>query len=79
MRRNTGLRHKSGSWVWVLAKGKVIARDTEGRPLRIVGTHLDITERKRAEEALRLIRDIPWILLSSIARMRCGFPTIQGP
>ena len=48
------LRHRMGSWVWVLAKGKVIARDTGGKALRAVGTHLDITERKRAEEALEL-------------------------
>jgi len=47
------LRHKSGNWVWVLTKGKVTARDASGRPLHMAGTHLDITERKRAEEALR--------------------------
>jgi two-component system cell cycle sensor histidine kinase/response regulator CckA len=44
------LRHKSGSWVWILDKGKVISRDAAGTPLRAVGTHLDITDRKRAEE-----------------------------
>jgi PAS domain S-box-containing protein len=44
------LRHKAGHWVWVLSKGKVIARDTDGKPLRMCGTHLDITERKTAEE-----------------------------
>lgn len=47
------LRHKDGSWVWVLDKGRVISRDPEGKPLLAAGTHLDITERKRAEEALR--------------------------
>ena len=46
------LRHKSGRWVWVLDKGKVIERDAEGRPLRACGTHLDVTERKEAEEHL---------------------------
>ncbi|MHC1729637.1 MAG: PAS domain S-box protein [Syntrophobacteraceae bacterium] len=46
-------RHKSGSWLWVLTKGKVITRDEAGRPVRIVGTHLDITERKLSEEAIR--------------------------
>ena len=44
------LRHKSGEWIWVLAKGKVIERDAAGRPLRACGTHLDITERRRAAE-----------------------------
>ena len=47
------LRHKSGEWVWVLDKGRVFERDDEGNPLRACGTHLNITERKRAEEALR--------------------------
>ncbi len=46
------LRHKSGSWVWILDRGKVLARDAAGRPLRMAGTHLDITERRRAEQAL---------------------------
>jgi two-component system, cell cycle sensor histidine kinase and response regulator CckA len=47
------LRHKSGSWVWVLSRGKVIARDATGKPLRAVGTHLDVTERRLKDEALR--------------------------
>jgi len=46
------LRHKDGHWVWVLTRAKVVERDPEGRPLRMTGTHLDITERKRAEEEL---------------------------
>lgn len=45
------LRHRTdGRWVWVMVRGKVMARDAEGRALRIVGTMLDITERKRYEE-----------------------------
>lgn len=43
------VRCKDGSWKWVLTRGMVIARDEQGRPLRMVGTHTDITERKRAE------------------------------
>ncbi|MEW6262881.1 MAG: PAS domain S-box protein [Thermodesulfobacteriota bacterium] len=46
------LRHKSGGWIWVLGKGKVIERDDNGNPLRACGTHLDITDRKQAEMAL---------------------------
>jgi PAS domain S-box-containing protein len=46
------LKHKSGEWIWVLDKGRVIKRDAKGKPLRMCGTHLDITERKQAEEAL---------------------------
>ncbi|MGD0228847.1 MAG: PAS domain S-box protein [Syntrophorhabdales bacterium] len=49
----TRMRTKSGDWAWILARGKVVECGTDGRPLRMVGTHKDITERKRAEEALR--------------------------
>jgi len=47
------MRHKSGRWVWVLNTGRVIDRDAEGRPLRLCGTHQDVTKRKQDEEALR--------------------------
>ena len=47
------LRHKSGGYAWVLDKARVIERDEQGRALRICGTHLDITQRKQAEESLR--------------------------
>lgn len=40
---------KSGKWVWVLDKGKVTHRDVKGRPLRFVGTCLDITEAKQIQ------------------------------
>lgn len=46
------LRHKNGNWVWILTKGKVIARSEEGKPLLMYGTHQDITERKLAEQEL---------------------------
>jgi len=40
---------RDGTWKWVLSRGMVIARDAAGKPLRMVGTHTDITERKRQE------------------------------
>lgn len=43
---------KHGGWKWVLARGQVTARDASGRPLRMVGTHADITDRKRVETRL---------------------------
>ena len=46
------LRHKNGNWIWVLARGKVIAWTEDGKPLLMYGTHQDITERKQAEEVL---------------------------
>jgi PAS domain S-box-containing protein len=45
---------KSGNWMWVLDRGKVFTRDEKGQPIRMVGTELDITERRRLEQELRL-------------------------
>ncbi|MBK8858645.1 MAG: PAS domain-containing protein [Opitutaceae bacterium] len=47
------LRHADGHWVWVLDRGRVVARDAGGRALRITGTHVDISARKALEEQLR--------------------------
>ncbi len=47
---------KDGQWKWVLSRGLVISRDAAGRPLRMVGTHTDVTAAKLAE-ALRVERD----------------------
>jgi diguanylate cyclase (GGDEF)-like protein/PAS domain S-box-containing protein len=40
---------KDGSWKWVLTRGMLISRDEQGRPLRMIGTHTDITSRKASE------------------------------
>ena len=47
------LRAKDGSWVWILDRGQVTQRDDAGRATRMAGVHIDITERKQAEIALR--------------------------
>ena len=47
------LRHKDGHYIHVLSRGFPVRREPGGPVVRIVGTHLDITERKRTEEALR--------------------------
>jgi PAS domain S-box-containing protein len=41
--------HKNGSLVWVICSGKVIEWDKEGNAVRMVGCHIDITDRKLAE------------------------------
>lgn len=52
------MRHADGSWRWIEAHGEIINRDFSGRPVRICGTHQDITERKVLEDdlALNLVR-----------------------
>jgi PAS domain S-box-containing protein len=47
------MQSKSGEWKWILDRGQVIERDEQGKPLRMLGIHKDITQRKRAEETLR--------------------------
>jgi PAS domain S-box-containing protein len=47
------LKARSGDWKWILSRGKAISRDADGRALRIIGTHVDITGRKQIEGALR--------------------------
>ncbi len=47
------LRHRDGHWVWIHANGRIMARDAERRPTRMVGTHMDISAAKRAEAQLQ--------------------------
>lgn len=46
------MKHKDGHWVWVLDRGKVFEWDEEGKPLRMCGSHTDVTEIKAKEKAL---------------------------
>jgi PAS domain S-box-containing protein len=46
------MKHRDGSWVWVLDRGKVATWDSSGKPLLMLGTHQDITMRKEAEAKL---------------------------
>ena len=43
------MRCKDGSWKWILSRGMVFSRDAQGRPLRMIGTHTDISQRKNSE------------------------------
>jgi PAS domain S-box-containing protein len=46
-------RTRSGDWKWTLLLGRFVEWDARGAPLRMIGTHLDISARKQAEEQLR--------------------------
>ncbi|MEO8312688.1 MAG: PAS domain-containing protein, partial [Caldimonas sp.] len=43
------VRHKAGHWVWLLSRGKVVERDGLDTPVRMTGTHMDLTRRKSTE------------------------------
>ena len=44
---------KDGTYKWILDRGKVVAWQPDGRPLRVIGTHSDVSRRKEFEESLR--------------------------
>jgi PAS domain S-box-containing protein len=52
------MRAKDGEWRWILSRGKVVARDASGRPLRLTGTNRDVTARRRTEDQLRQSHEV---------------------
>jgi len=52
------MRCADGGWRWMLARGKVITRAEDGRPLRLIGTHSDITARVETERSLNLMATV---------------------
>ncbi len=46
-------RHKNGGTVWIICTGRVIQWDEQGNPLRLIGCHIDISDRKLVEAQLR--------------------------
>lgn len=52
------MRHKHGEWIWILARGLVVRRDDEGNPLRMIGSHSDITKRKQSEATCQLAASV---------------------
>jgi len=60
------LKHRSGEWIWALSIGKVVEYDEIGKPARISGVILNITERKKAEEELARERNLLRILIDHL-------------
>ncbi len=69
------VRHRDEDWVWVLDRGRLVSRTEDGKPEWMVGTHLEITERKHAEQRLEeseakyrnLVENAPVVLFRSEA------------
>lgn len=56
---------KSGEWKWIANYGKVVRRDEDGNPLRMAGTHKDISDRHRAEEQVQLLKTMAFAIAQS--------------
>ncbi|WP_404301015.1 diguanylate cyclase domain-containing protein [Alicycliphilus denitrificans] len=57
------MRRKDGGYQWVQDRGRVTARDAQGRPLRLIGTKIDVTERRALRERLdRLVGNVPGMI-----------------
>jgi diguanylate cyclase len=59
-------RHRDGHWVWILSRGKPVAWDENGTPIRTVGTDTDITRLKHAESELAEEKERLRVTLESI-------------
>ena len=59
------LRTKDGGWRWILDRGRITQRDPQGRGLRMIGTHADITDRKLAERSLAYLVTLETVLLET--------------
>ena len=68
-------RTRQGEWKWILSQGRIVERDSDGRPLRMLGTHLDLSEQKRAEERIRQERQQLYDLLDGLP----GYVYLQAP
>ncbi|MDD4507094.1 MAG: diguanylate cyclase, partial [Sulfurospirillaceae bacterium] len=49
------MRHRDGQWVWIEGSGAVVERDNDGQPLRLAGTHKNISFRKQAAEEMSFL------------------------
>ena len=60
------LKCKDGSWKWILVRGIVVSRDEQIRPLRMIGTHTDISKQKQLQETLQASLKEKVILLNEV-------------
>jgi PAS domain S-box-containing protein len=59
-------RTKTGAWKWIRSIGKVIESDAGGKPLRMIGTHTDISDRKHTEDELQRSEQFNKRILDSV-------------
>ena len=60
------MKAKDENWRWIHAKGKVVGKNSQGKPTRVLGTHEDITERKQIDDEIRESRNLLQTILDTI-------------
>jgi|GEM_PF-1619546 len=65
-------KKKDGNYMWIRAKGRIFSRDAQGKPLRFVGTHSDITIFKESEAELRYLRNFLENIIDSMPSVMIG-------
>lgn len=61
------LRHRNGEWIWIHTAGKVYKRDSIGKPLRMAGVHLNVTERYDFEARAKLHAQENELIVNTLA------------
>jgi PAS domain S-box-containing protein len=59
------MKHKNGSWVWIWSRGRIF-RDDATAQTAVIGTHVDITKHKKAEEAIQRERILLRTLIDNL-------------